>query len=195
LVVPSERAQPAGEGRVGGHVHGLRAVAQDAEVLGPDPARAGVGGLGAEHPVQLQRVADRFVHLERPLPAGQDHRRATRRAHGPVQSPAAGGAGARAPPGDAGCAAATSSACSSVDSRTGRALPAVAAKPHLPSARTRTPTPACSTVPTRATRPLRAAARSLVVTTWRASAYSHRPAAAAMSSVNAASTSGYQAAS
>ena len=64
LVVPAERAEPAGRGRVGGDVHELRAVAQRAEIGRAHEARPGVGGLGPVDPVELGRVADRLVHLE-----------------------------------------------------------------------------------------------------------------------------------
>src|SRR5207247_8580011 len=62
-------AQPAGRGRVGGDVHVLRAVAQRAEIVRLEEARAGVGGLRAVHAVEFRRVPDRLVHLEGDLVA------------------------------------------------------------------------------------------------------------------------------
>ena len=74
LVVEAEGAEAAGRGRVGGDVHVLGAVAQRAEVVRLEEARAGVGGLGAVDAVELGRVADRLVHLQRHL-LGVDHDR------------------------------------------------------------------------------------------------------------------------
>ena len=80
LVVEAEGAEAAGRGRVGGDVHVLGAVAQRAEVARLEEARAGVGGLGPVDAVELGRVADRLVHLQRHL-LGVDHdRRHSRRA-------------------------------------------------------------------------------------------------------------------
>ena len=74
LVVPAEGAQAAGERRVGRDVQQVRAVAQRAEVVGPDPARARVGGLAEQDAVELERVPDRLVDLERHLLAVQHDR-------------------------------------------------------------------------------------------------------------------------
>ena len=74
LVVEGEGAEAERRGRVGGDVHVLGAVAERAEILGLEEARAGVGGLGAVDAVELGRVADRLVHLELHL-LGVDHDR------------------------------------------------------------------------------------------------------------------------
>ena len=85
LVVPAVAAERAGVGGVRGHAHVLRAEPEAAGVRGHE-ARAGIGGLAAEHPVQLHRMADRLVHLEGELLAGQDERGRPRGAGGAGRS-------------------------------------------------------------------------------------------------------------
>src|SRR6266542_1395698 len=64
LVVPAERADPAGRGGICRDVHERRAVAEGVEVVRLEEARARVGRFGSIDTVELDRVADRLVHLE-----------------------------------------------------------------------------------------------------------------------------------
>src|SRR3954453_11084398 len=75
LVVVGEGAEPARRGRVGSDVHVLGAVAQRAEIVRLEEARARVGGLGAVDPVELRRVPHRLVNLELHLLGVDDDRR------------------------------------------------------------------------------------------------------------------------
>ena len=63
LVVPAERAQAARDGGVGDDVAQVAAVAEGAQHVRRQEARAGVGRLGAEGAVQLRGVAAALVHL------------------------------------------------------------------------------------------------------------------------------------
>ena len=56
--------------------------ASDADAVGREEARAGVGGLAPEHAVELDGVADRLVHLEARAARRQDQRGAPGRAGG-----------------------------------------------------------------------------------------------------------------
>ena len=81
LVVVAEAAERAGQRRVGGDVHQLRAEPERAELRQVEPGGAGEGRLPAEDPVELDGVADRLVDLERHLLAAEDQvRRVERRA-------------------------------------------------------------------------------------------------------------------
>ena len=81
LVVPAERAHAAGRGRVGDDVDEVGAVAEARlELVRGQEARAGVGRLGAEHAVELGRVAARLVDLQVELRRGEDDREAAGRA-------------------------------------------------------------------------------------------------------------------
>ena len=73
LVVEAEGAEPERRRRVGGDVHLLRAVAERPEVARLEEARPRVRRLGPVDPVELGRMADRLVHLQRHL-LGVDHR-------------------------------------------------------------------------------------------------------------------------
>jgi hypothetical protein len=64
LVVVAERGERAGDGRVGGDVHQLRAVLQAPELAEVEEAGAGEGGLPPEDAVELDRVTDRLVDLQ-----------------------------------------------------------------------------------------------------------------------------------
>src|SRR5450756_1110825 len=72
LVVEAEAAKGAGQGRIGGDVHQLRAEAKRAELRQLEPRRPGKGRLPAEDPVELDRMTDRLVDLERHLLAAED---------------------------------------------------------------------------------------------------------------------------
>src|SRR5204863_5117916 len=72
LVVEGEAAQAAGRRRVGGDVHVLGAVLQRAEVVRLDETRACIRRLGSIDAVELRRMADALVHLERDL-VGVEH--------------------------------------------------------------------------------------------------------------------------
>src|SRR5918998_2776591 len=61
LVVPADRGQPVRGGAVAGDLHDLGAVAERAQLVDGGERGAGVGGLVAQRPVQLGRVADRLV--------------------------------------------------------------------------------------------------------------------------------------
>ena len=75
LVVPPERPEPAGRGRVGDDVDELRAVPEAAaEEVGGEEARAGVARLRPEDAVELRRVAAALVDLEVELGRVEDDR-------------------------------------------------------------------------------------------------------------------------
>ena len=78
LVVVPERAERAGQRRVGGDRHEVGAEPQRPELGQVQPGRPGVRGLPAEDPVQLGRVPDRLVDLQRHLLAAEDQRRSRR---------------------------------------------------------------------------------------------------------------------
>ena len=72
LIVPAKGPQAAGDGRVGGQVDHLGAVAKGAILFRGEETGPGVAGLRAEHPVQLDGVAARFVDLQGQLGRAQD---------------------------------------------------------------------------------------------------------------------------
>ena len=86
FVIPPERAKPAVQGRVGGHVQEVRSEPAGSKVGGLEPARSGVGRFHAEHAIELDRVSDRLVDLEDELiPAQHDCRSRCRARISPEQ--------------------------------------------------------------------------------------------------------------
>jgi hypothetical protein len=82
LVVVRERAEPAGQCRVGDDRHLVASVAKCAPVLGREERRAGVRLLHAEDAVELGGVPDRLVHLQDHLRRVEHERRDLARALG-----------------------------------------------------------------------------------------------------------------
>ena len=86
LVVPAERPQAAVRRRVGDEVDEVRSVAEAlVELVGRQEARAGVGSLGTEHPVELGRVSAALVDLEVELRGMEDDRASAGRQGGRAQ--------------------------------------------------------------------------------------------------------------
>ncbi len=75
FVVVPERSESARDRRVDRDVHQLRPVLHRTELGQVEPGRAGIGGLPAEDPVELDRVADGLVDLQRELLGAEDQRR------------------------------------------------------------------------------------------------------------------------
>ena len=85
FVVEAERAEPAGQGRVGDDGDLVAAVPELPAVVGREERRSGVRLLHAEDAVELDGVADRFVHLEDDLRRVEDDGRHLARAFGRPQ--------------------------------------------------------------------------------------------------------------
>ena len=74
FVVEGEGAEARAvlQARVAHHVDDVRAVAQVAQLVEREEAHAGVVGLAAQHAVELDGMADRFVNLQAELRAVQN---------------------------------------------------------------------------------------------------------------------------
>src|SRR6185369_5616725 len=81
LVIPAERAHPAGRGRIGDDVDEIAPVAEAlVELVGRQEARPGVARLGPEDAVELRRMAAALVDLHVELRRVEDDREPARRA-------------------------------------------------------------------------------------------------------------------
>src|ERR671918_461384 len=74
LVVPAERAEPAGERRVRRDRHQVARVAEPVPVVGPNERRTGERLFHPQYAVELDRMADRLVDLQLHL-SRVDHER------------------------------------------------------------------------------------------------------------------------
>ena len=60
------------QARIADHVDDLRAVTQRVQLVEREEAHAGIVGLDAQHAIELDRMADRFVNLQPELAAIED---------------------------------------------------------------------------------------------------------------------------